>query len=64
MKPLDKIKCRNSHDYNLTQNKIYICLNGLEEGIFQERPFVTVVDDTGKKTVAHASRFEVITEDV
>lgn len=57
----DKIKCRRSDGYpTLTEGKVYECLYGLEEGIFEDRPFVTVIGDTGKEVSAHASRFEVV----
>lgn len=42
---------------HLTQDKIYTALHGLEEGIFSNRPFVTVIDDNGKTFSCHASRF-------
>ncbi len=36
MKAGDKIKCRTSVEYyTLTEGKVYECLYGLEEGIFQ-----------------------------
>ncbi len=64
MKAGDKIKCRTSVEYyTLTEGKVYECLYGLEEGIFSDRPFVTVIGDNGKEVVAHASRFEVAEEE-
>lgn len=63
MKAGDKIKCRNSIGYyNLTEGKVYECLHGLEEGIFSDRSFVTVIGDNGKEVGAHASRFEIVEE--
>lgn len=57
----DKIKCLNNIGYyTLTEGKIYTCLYGLEDGIFANRPFVTVINDNGKEVGAHASRFEVV----
>jgi hypothetical protein len=59
----DKIKCRTSVGYyTLTEGKVYECLYGLEEGIFSDRPFVTVIGDNGKEVGAHASRFEIVEE--
>lgn len=61
MKAGDKIKCRNSAWYDtLTEGKFYECLYGLEEGIFSDSPFVTVIGDNGEEVRAHASRFEVV----
>ena len=49
----DKIKCRTSVGYyTLTEGKFYECLYGLEEGIFSDRPFVTVIGDNGKEVGA------------
>ena len=59
----DKIKCRTSVGYyTLTECKVYECLYVLEDGIFSDRPFVTVIGDNGKEVGAHASRFEVVEE--
>lgn len=49
-----------SFTYNaLTIGKTYKALYGLEEGIFQSRPYVTVIDNTGKELCCHASRFRL-----
>ena len=64
MKIGDKIKCHAAYDYpNLTEGKIYTCLNGLEDGIFEDRPFVTVIGDKGREVTCHASRFTVVEEE-
>lgn len=49
--------------HHLTANKIYTTLYGIEEGIFKDRPFVTVIDDNGKKYSCHYDRFIDITEE-
>lgn len=41
----------------LTYGKGYIALNGLEKGIFLNRPYVTIILDNGKPFTCHASRF-------
>lgn len=46
----------------LATNKEYKSLYGIEEGFFQDRPFVTVLDDSNKKLTCHLSRFEIIKE--
>ncbi len=57
----DKIKCVNADAYyELTEGKLYQCLYGLEAGIFETRPFVTVIGDNGNEIGAHASRFKVV----
>ncbi|WPH60380.1 hypothetical protein [Vibrio phage vB_VpaS_SD15] len=43
---------------NLTTGKQYKCVNGTEPGIFETRPFVTVIDDNGNEYACHQSRFE------
>ena len=43
----------------LTEGKVYKALYGAEEGIFSDRPFVTVIGDDGKKSSMHLSRFVV-----
>ena len=47
---------------NLTENKEYITLRGIEPGIFEDRPFVSVLDDNGIGYSCHASRFEIVKE--
>lgn len=57
----DKIICINADAYHeLTEGKVYQCLYGLEDGIFETRPFVTVIGDNGEELRAHASRFKVV----
>ena len=45
---------------NLTYNKVYTTLNGIEDGIFLDRPIVTVIDDYNKPFGCHFSRFQKI----
>lgn len=40
----------------------YETLEGIEEGIFDNRPFVTIIDDAGNKQSMHANRFKIIKE--
>ena len=44
----------------LTKGRVYKCLNGTEPGIFETRPYVTVVDDFGKNLTCHQRRFEEV----
>lgn len=46
----------------LTYKKEYVTINGVEGGIFEDRPFVTVIDDNNKIHSCHLSRFEIIEE--
>lgn len=43
----------------LTLGKVYQAIYGLEAGIFADRPFVTVICNTGKHFSCHASRFRL-----
>lgn len=58
-KPCDEMVClrTDGYEYSLTEGKTYICLNGTEEGIFADRPFVSFIGDDGREYQAHASRF-------
>lgn len=51
--------CIRSDDHSLTENKEYVCINGLEEGIFPDRPYVSVVDNRNIVIKCHASRFKL-----
>lgn len=42
---------------NLTKFKEYKAIRGLEKGIFENRPFITVIGEYGKPFSCHASRF-------
>jgi len=44
-------------DCPLTKGKVYNAIYGAEEGIFETRPFVTVICDTGDAYSCHLSRF-------
>jgi len=57
-----KIKCIGARtaDGRLTDGKVYTALHGIEPGIFEDRPFVTVIDDLGKRWSGHLSRFEIV----
>jgi len=59
-----KLKCIGARttDGRLTDGKVYTALYGIEPGIFQSRPFVTVIEDTGKTSSWHLSRFEIVEE--
>lgn len=46
----------------LTKNKEYKTLNGIEDGIFSDRPFVTIINDYGKEHSCHFQRFEIVKE--
>ncbi len=46
----------------LTTDKEYETIDGIEAGIFYDRPFVSVIGDYGKIVVCHLSRFEIIKE--
>lgn len=47
---------------NLTKDKLYTSLRGKEEGIFENSPFVTIIDDLNKRFSLHFNRFEVVEE--
>lgn len=54
-----KVRCNDSHGYpQLTEGRIYTTARDSEPGIFQTE-YVTVLDDFGEKTVAHATRFNL-----
>lgn len=57
-----KVKCIGDRmsDGALTEGKVYEALNGIEPGIFKNEPYVTVIDDLGKKRRWHLSRFEIV----
>lgn len=44
----------------LTNGKNYVALSDQMEGIFQDRPYLTVTSDYGKPVAVHASRFELV----
>lgn len=48
-------------EHSMTFGKTYEALE-VAEGIFPDRPYVVVHDDTGDRTLWHLSRFEVITD--
>lgn len=59
--PGTKLRCvRPGDGYNLCYGSVYVALEGKEEGIFPDRPFVSVIDEAGKRTSAHACRFELV----
>jgi hypothetical protein len=45
----------------LTNGKRYTAINGLEEGIFPDRPYITVITDNGMEGSYHAARFRKLT---
>lgn len=47
---------------NLTKDKLYTSLKGKEEGIFENSPYVTIIDDYNKRFSCHFNRFEIIEE--
>lgn len=47
---------------DLTTGKQYETIEGIEEGIFADRPFVTIIDDAGNRQSMHAKRFNIIKE--
>jgi HKD family nuclease len=58
-----KMRCIAAHDYyQLTEGKVYSCMYGLEEGVFETRPYVSVIGNHGKPLSCHASRFELAEE--
>lgn len=57
----ERVLCTGGGDLReLTTGKTYLVLKDEEEGIFTDRPFVTVEDNDGKRTICHASRFKTI----
>lgn len=59
-----KIKCRrnDSYDLVLTVGKEYQTLNGVEEGMFGDSPYITFVGDDIEEHSCYASRFEIVGE--
>ena len=57
---IEAVGVRNLRD--LTTGKHYETLNGIEAGIFVDRPYVTLIDDAGSKQSMHASRFKIVKE--
>ena len=56
--PGSRIVANGTRDLReLTRGKVYEAINGREDGIFNDRPFVTVIADDGKKHSYHLSRF-------
>lgn len=49
---------------DLTEGKEYEASEDIEEGIFSDRPYVSVIDDAGKRMSCHAHRFLVKYEGV
>lgn len=59
----ETLLCIGGRDlYELTTDKHYLVHKDEEEGIFPNRPYVTVIDNYGKPLVCHASRFKRIEE--
>ena len=46
----------------LTIGKQYVTLYGIEGGVLEYKPYVTVIDDNGKKLSCHYDRFIDITD--
>ena len=57
---LEAVGVRDYPDF--TVGKQYTTIRGIEEGIFEDRPYVTVIDDNGKEHSCHAARFKIIGE--
>lgn len=56
----DKVKCVVARDErNLEIDQVYLVIADEEDGIFPDRPFVTILGEYGP-VVCHASRFEKI----
>ena len=56
----DLVKCIAARDErNLTLGREYLVVVDEEEGIFKDRPFVTVWGDIGK-VACHSSRFKLL----
>ena len=55
-----KMTCVDNSGYELTLGKEYLILN-IQDGIFESRPFVGFLDDSGKMSFSHAHR---LTEDL
>lgn len=54
----DKLVCLCSAGYVfLTEGQVYTAMGDQEEGIFADRPFVTVTGDDSQPATCHTSRF-------
>lgn len=61
IQPGDTVRCVSASGYyRLTEGKEYVTVNGLGPGIFESRPYITVVDDAGKHSTGYAWRFEAV----
>lgn len=58
--PGQRLRCIRPEDYALLYGNVYVALEGKEDGIFSDRPYVTVLDERGRRTQCHASRFELV----
>ena len=59
IKPMSELVCvrADGYEHDLTEGRVYVCLYGLEDGLFYDRPYVTVVSDKDFEISAHSSRF-------
>lgn len=57
---IEAVGVRNLRDF--TTGKQYETIKGIEAGIFDDRPYVTILDDAGNKQSMHARRFKIIKE--
>lgn len=57
---IEAVGVRNLRD--LRTGAHYETLKGIEAGIFDDRPYVTIIDDAGNKQSMHANRFKIIKE--
>jgi hypothetical protein len=55
----DKLRCVGwrTSDGELRANRIYEALTDVEEGVFPDRPFITVTGESGRRYSCHAKRF-------
>jgi hypothetical protein len=54
------LKAEDCHSYHITVGKEYKTLKGIEEGMYSDSPYVTFMDDSGKKATSFLSRFAVV----
>ena len=57
---IEAVGVRNLRD--LTTGKHYETIKVIEPGIFENRPYITLLDDSGNTQSMHLSRFKIVKE--
>ncbi len=54
----DRLKCLSARGIILREGEWYTAVTDEVEGIFSDRPVITIEDNEGKKYTCHSSRFK------